>query len=117
LLGHGLDPALGALHALDYGRESLACDLAELVRTSAETWVLSLIRGQLLLPAHFQPQHNGQCLLNKERRAVFYPLYQYQAAQLWRGRCRQLASGRARLVDPDAATTREHDDDPPQPAD
>ncbi len=98
LVGRGLDPCLGALHDIDYGRASLACDMQELLRTDAETWVLEQFRVGNLEPSHFQPQANGAHLLNKEGRAIYYPLYQQRAIQLWRPRCGAIADNWAARV-------------------
>ena len=88
LAAHGLDPSLGTLHEPGYGRESLACDLQELLRAEVDEWVLMLMK-QSLKPTHFA-QGEGQALLNKDGRALFYPLFQ-QRAKRWRKRCRDLA--------------------------
>lgn len=51
----GLDPAFGALHALDYGRHSLVLDLMEEWRTIvADTLTLSLFNLGILKQEHFQ---------------------------------------------------------------
>jgi CRISPR-associated protein Cas1 len=107
LLSHGLDPAIGALHDLAYSRDSLACDLMELLRTSAETWVLNLFKSAALDSGHFQYPEAGKCMLNKEGRALFYPLYQQQAI-LWRQRCRDFALAWAKNLDPVAAPIGEN---------
>ena len=50
----GLDPYLGALHEIDYGRPSLACDLVEEHRPfMADRLVLGLINRQALSPEDF----------------------------------------------------------------
>ncbi|MDP2645310.1 MAG: CRISPR-associated endonuclease Cas1 [Desulfobacterales bacterium] len=50
----GLDPYLGALHEIDYGRPSLACDLVEEYRTfMADRLVLGLINRQAVMPEDF----------------------------------------------------------------
>jgi CRISPR-associated protein Cas1 len=50
----GLDPYFGALHAVDYGRPSLACDLVEEWRAFlGDRLVLSLINRQILSPDDF----------------------------------------------------------------
>tara|TARA_R110001583_G_scaffold57162_1_gene171648 strand:+ start:1935 stop:2903 length:969 start_codon:yes stop_codon:yes gene_type:complete len=89
LTAHGLDPALGTLHEPSYGRASLACDLVELLRAEVDEWVLELMK-QVFRPVHFGHPEPGVCLLNKEGRALFFPLYQVRA-QRWRARCRYLA--------------------------
>lgn len=50
----GLDPYLGALHAVDYGRPSLACDLVEEWRAFlGDRLVLTLINRQAIRPDDF----------------------------------------------------------------
>ncbi len=50
----GLDPYLGALHAIDYGRPSLACDLVEEYRSIlGDRLVLGLINRKLVKPEDF----------------------------------------------------------------
>jgi CRISPR-associated protein Cas1 len=50
----GLDPYLGALHEVDYGRPSLACDLVEEYRAfMADRLVLGLINKQVVAPPDF----------------------------------------------------------------
>jgi len=50
----GLDPYLGALHEIAYGRPSLACDLVEEYRTfMADRLVLGLINRQAVSPEDF----------------------------------------------------------------
>ncbi|GIX29865.1 MAG: CRISPR-associated endonuclease Cas1 1 [Porticoccaceae bacterium] len=98
LLSVGLDPAIGALHEITYGRQSLACDLLELRRTAAEQWILQLFREGAFAPGHFAEGAERPCLLNKEGRAQFYPRYQEEARR-WRTELRQLAQQWAKRVD------------------
>lgn len=52
----GLEPCWGALHALTDGRPSLACDLAEPLRTPAvDRLVIGLVRQGHIKPADFLP--------------------------------------------------------------
>lgn len=67
----GLDPFVGFLHDLDYGRESLACDLVEPQRAGVDRLVLRLFRDRVLLPDHFRTVQ-GACLLGKAGREHFY---------------------------------------------
>lgn len=56
----GLDPAFGALHALDYGRHSLVLDLMEEWRTIiGDTLTLSLFNLGILKQEHFQIQEQS----------------------------------------------------------
>jgi CRISPR-associated protein Cas1 len=60
----GLDPYLGSLHEVAYGRPSLACDLVEEFRCHlGDRFVLSLINRKMVRPDDFvfrKPSGNGQ---------------------------------------------------------
>jgi CRISPR-associated protein Cas1 len=43
----GLDAKLGFFHEISFGRESLACDLMEPLRTELDRWVWQLFRERL----------------------------------------------------------------------
>lgn len=49
----GLDPYLGALHEPAKGRPSLACDLVEEWRASAENFVLTIVNKRMVRPDDF----------------------------------------------------------------
>jgi len=49
----GLDPYLGALHEPAHGRPSLACDLVEEWRATAEAFVLTLLNKRMVGPEDF----------------------------------------------------------------
>lgn len=82
LWGAGLDPYVGYYHALDFGRESLACDLLEPVRVHADRFCLELVRQQTLSLDHFSLGPTG-CLLGKAGRARYYDAYE-QSSPAWR---------------------------------
>lgn len=67
----GLDPFVGFLHDVDFGRESLACDLVEPQRAGVDRLVLRLFRERTLLPEHFRTVQDA-CLLGKAGREHFY---------------------------------------------
>lgn len=71
LYGAGLDPFVGFYHALDFGRESLACDVVEPLRVEIDRHILMLFRTEKLRPEDFT-QAEGSCLLGKAGRARFY---------------------------------------------
>jgi CRISPR-associated protein Cas1 len=71
----GLDPSVGFYHEPAHGRESLACDLLEVLRASAEEWVWNLFRHRRLQGAHFQTVQ-GACLLGKAGRRLFYEAFE-----------------------------------------
>ena len=71
LYGAGFDPFVGFYHALDFGRESLACDVVEPLRVTVDRHALQLFRTQKLRPEDFSVA-NGACLLGKAGRSRFY---------------------------------------------
>ena len=73
---HGLDPALGLLHATEDGRWSLALDLIEPFRpVLAEALALDLFSHQILSAKQFEPK-NGGIYLNDEGRKKFFLQYE-----------------------------------------
>jgi CRISPR-associated protein Cas1 len=71
LYGAGFDPFVGFYHALDFGRESLACDAVEPLRVEVDRHTLMLFRTEKLRPGDFTLAE-GSCLLGKAGRARFY---------------------------------------------
>jgi len=67
----GLDPALGFLHGIVPGRESLVLDLMEPLRPSVDCFVIGLL-DEVLLPTQFTYSARDGCRLNKGGRARFY---------------------------------------------
>jgi CRISPR-associated protein Cas1 len=78
LYGNGLDPFIGFYHALNFGRESLACDLMEALRPQADRFVLALFRQGTLSADDFS-KTDGACLLGKAGRSRYYAAYESQA--------------------------------------
>jgi CRISPR-associated protein Cas1 len=73
---HGLDPALGLLHATEDGRWSLALDLIEPFRpVLVEALALDLFSHQILNHDHFEPK-NGGVYLNEDGRKKFFLQYE-----------------------------------------
>jgi CRISPR-associated protein Cas1 len=66
----GLDPALGFLHGMVPGRESLVLDLIEPLRPSVDLFVIGIL--DLLLPTQFTYSKRDGCRLNKDGRGQFY---------------------------------------------
>lgn len=83
LYGAGLDPYIGFYHALDFGRESLACDVVEALRPEADRFVLKLFRGETLRVEDFS-QADGACLLGKAGRGRYYAAWEAAAEPLRR---------------------------------
>jgi len=76
LHAHGLDPALGLLHATEDGRWSLALDLIEPFRpVFVEALTLDLFSHQILNAQHFEPK-NGGVYLNEEGRKKYFLQYE-----------------------------------------
>jgi len=74
----GLDAMLGFYHDLNFGRESLACDLMEPVRPLMDRWVWQMFRERQLRVEHFSDD-NGRCQMNKADRQGFYAFYESRA--------------------------------------
>lgn len=80
--GAGLDPYVGFYHSLDYGRESLACDLIEPLRPLVDRWLIDCFSEEILRVEHFSNTNEG-CFLGKAGRVHFYQAYEKQVA-IWR---------------------------------
>ncbi len=96
--GQGLDPYLGALHQPSYGRESLACDLVEPLRSRVDTWICQQLREGVLRPEYFYTDR-GAVFLGKAGRQRFYRAWMHEVPHL-RRRLRRLGRLAWRLVDP-----------------
>ena len=94
----GLDPFLGLLHQISYGRASLACDLTELMRHEAEQWIYNLFRLQIIKHEHFSIDKNGACLLTKTGRKHYFDQYSI-VINPWRNRLRKLGLRWAKTID------------------
>jgi len=81
LYGAGFDPFIGFYHALDFGRESLACDLVEPLRVEVDRHLLALFRTEKLRADHFTTADSA-CLLGKAGRACFYAEWEPVAERL-----------------------------------
>lgn len=92
LVSAGFDPQLGFYHLPSYGRESLACDMAEIYRPLADYWVWRLFANEILREDHFSSSDSAErpCVLGKAGRAVYYEQYDSQARR-WRRLMRRTA--------------------------
>jgi CRISPR-associated protein Cas1 len=73
----GFDPLVGFYHQLDYGRESLACDLTELCRPEVDRWVWELFRLRLFTNRDFSTDtERPGCYLKKSGRSRYYQAYE-----------------------------------------
>ena len=76
LAAQGLDPHVGLLHDLDYGRPSLALDVLEEFRQPVvDRLALSLVNRGVLTGAHFDDRGEAGVLLNDEGRPRFLEFY------------------------------------------
>lgn len=89
---------LGFYHEPVHGRYSLACDLTECIRTDIEKWVIQLILEEHLRHPHFTSSEQYPCVLNKEGRAIFYPLWE-RRFKVWKKYIRMNAQQWARTID------------------
>jgi len=98
----GLDPCLGCLHEISYGRLSLSLDLLEPLRAPlCDMLVLRLLNHRLLRAAdHFEVgEEDGGIYLNREGRSAFFPEYE-------RTMQRRFAAARGRPIPTSAASSR-----------
>ena len=79
LYGSGLDPFIGFYHALDFGRESLACDVMEVLRPQADEFVLGLFRRAEMRADDFSSSAEAGCLLGKAGRSRYYGAWESRA--------------------------------------
>ncbi len=93
LYGSGLDPFIGFYHTLDFGRESLACDVMEPLRVDVDQAMLELFRSEVLRKADFSHTESG-CLLGKAGRARFYQAWDASVEKIRR----QLAEAMSQLL-------------------
>lgn len=98
ILSVGLDPMLGFLHQASYGRDSLACDLAELMRSTCDHYVQQLFALQILRAQHFTLMENRAVYLNKSGRKLFFENLMLVMPQ-WRTTLRRYARKLAMYVD------------------
>lgn len=96
LYGAGLDPFVGFYHALDYGRESLACDVLETLRPLYDQWLISQFQQQIFSTNLFSCTREG-CMLRKEGRIMFYQAFE-KVAENWRKILHQQSYELAHLV-------------------
>jgi len=94
LYGSGFDPFIGFYHALDFGRESLACDVVEPLRVEVDRHILKLFRDETLRSDDFS-KVDGGCFLGKAGRARFYAAWEQVAERLRKslsGACADLSA-------------------------
>lgn len=74
----GLEPMFGLVHEVAYGRESLACDLAEIARVRVERLIWRLFAEQQLDADSFARDGEGY-RLRKAARNIFFGAYESSA--------------------------------------
>lgn len=74
----GLDPYIGFLHKVEFGRDSLSCDLMESLRPEADAFLIRLFTSGQFGTNDFVTSSNG-CLMKKDSRMKFYKLYETEA--------------------------------------
>lgn len=79
---HGLDPDIGMLHALEFSRASLACDLIEPLRAPIDDWIVNQLQTGVFAAADFA-QTDTACQMSKSARARFYQAWE-AARPPWR---------------------------------
>ncbi len=103
----GLDPLLGFYHRPAFGRESLASDLIEPLRSEVDQWVWRLVRQRELREHHFTLD-KGCCLLGKPGRSIFYARWESQQAS-WKRWLRLQTQALARQLRQQGEAWLEHD--------
>lgn len=92
----GFDPAVGFFHAIEYGRESLACDLVETCRPAVDRWVVGLFNEGAFRAADFASGGGrAGCWLRESARRRYYQWYEQWAQDLrpgWRQEAYALAN-------------------------
>lgn len=103
--GHGFDPAVGFLHELDFGRPSLACDLAEPLRPIIDRFTWRLFAEQVLRARDFSADDRNGCLLLKTGRERFYDRIEEPLGEARRRLNAMLRALREILLETDNAAT------------
>jgi len=93
----GLDPCIGYYHQLSHSRESLACDLMEVIRPLVDCICLELVSQQILTAEHFGHSSAG-CLLGKAGRSRYYGAYEEHAQPLRHAVQQEVRSLRQRIA-------------------
>lgn len=96
--GAGLDPLLGLYHEPAYGRESLAADVIEPLRSHVDEWVWGLFRDRILTRKGFQ-EDGEAVLLGKAARRRFYERFHPLGIALRRLLRRQMGGAARKFED------------------
>lgn len=97
---NGLDPDVGFLHELNYGRPSLALDLVEPFRHPVvDRLALSLINRRVLQEGDFEQAPEGGFILRDDPRRRFFRLYEKIMTTSFRGCDQRPTTYRLQLQD------------------
>ena len=75
----GLDPGIGVLHTDTPARDSLACDLMEVVRPKVDAWLFNWLQKELFARSWFFETREGNCRL-----AASFAAKLSETASTWR---------------------------------
>lgn len=79
---HSLDPYIGFLHELKYGRPSLALDLVEEFRHPfIDRFTLSLFNNEIFKAEHFQPVENKGIYLTQPALKTYFEYYEQRITE------------------------------------
>ncbi len=90
LYGAGLDPFIGFYHALDFARESLACDIVESLRVEVDRHAIRMFNEETLRAEDFSQTAEG-CMMGKAGRARFYEAWERAAERIRKGLTERVA--------------------------
>jgi CRISPR-associated protein Cas1 len=114
LHAHGLDPALGLLHATEDGRWSLALDLIEPFRPAlVEALTLDCFSHQILNDRCFEPKNDG-IYLNDEGRRKFILQYERRMERQFMSECAGHRTSLRQQLDQQAVLYKAGLEDPAQ---
>lgn len=83
LYGVGLDPYIGFMHTDRPGRESLALDLVEELRSVyADRFVLTLINNRIIAPKDLVIRENESVILSDDGKKVFFDAWQRKKREI-----------------------------------
>lgn len=73
----GYDPYIGFLHAIEYGRQSLALDFLEIFRTSIDRLTLTIFNKRILKKEDFENRDGGVYMKKSALKKWFYQYENY----------------------------------------
>lgn len=108
LYSTGLDPYVGFYHALNFSRQSLACDFIEPFRPQVDRFVIDCFKNKTLRPEGFSLTDQG-CLMSKQMRVDFYLLYE-EIAETIRKKLEDCAHDLVKVLDSESLHVDKTDD-------